>query len=54
MKLYPDCDYFNDERDSEFAPDTCEECYRYIICKRAYDKEHGGDSTWNKMNTDSH
>lgn len=33
-KLYPDCDYFNDERDSEFAPKDgeCESCYRYEIC----------------------
>ena len=36
-KLYPDCDYFNDERDSEFAPDDgeCESCYRYKICSAA-------------------
>ena len=36
-KLYPDCDYFNDERDSEFAPDDgeCESCYRYEICSAA-------------------
>ena len=37
MKLYPDCDYFNEERDNQYAPPygECEECYRYDICRRA-------------------
>lgn len=38
MKLYPDCDYFGDESDSEFAPKShnCEECYRWDICIESY------------------
>ena len=42
MKLYPDCDYFNDERDSEYAPQDgeCESCYRYEICRKCFDKEN--------------
>lgn len=41
MKLYPDCDYFNDEKDSEYAPlrETCEECYRWEICITAFMKD---------------
>ena len=37
MILYPDCDYFNEERDNQYAPlyGECEECYRYDICRRA-------------------
>lgn len=37
-RIYPDCDYFKDQRDSEFAPEDgqCESCYRYDICKTAY------------------
>ena len=33
----PNCGYFNEERDDEYAPPygECEECYRYDICKRA-------------------
>ena len=33
MILYPDCDYFNEERDNQYAPPygECEECYRYNI-----------------------
>lgn len=44
MKLYPDCDYFNDKREDDSAPlnDECETCYRYEICKKSYDKENGG------------
>lgn len=40
MKLYPDCDYFNDNRDDEFAPEdeNCENCYRYEICKKSINK----------------
>ena len=35
MILYPDCDYFNEERDNQYTPPygECEECYRYDICK---------------------
>ena len=44
MKFYPDCDYFNEERDSEYAPEDkdCESCYRYEICKKCFDKENEG------------
>ncbi|MCM1230768.1 MAG: hypothetical protein NC489_11595 [Ruminococcus flavefaciens] len=40
MKLYPDCDYFNDKRDSKYAPDNgdCEECYRWSTCIYAFMK----------------
>lgn len=40
-KLYPGCGYFNEERDSEFAPDDgeCESCYRYDICSNAKNSE---------------
>lgn len=42
MVFYPDCDYFGDERDSEYAPtgNSCEGCYRYDICQTSYLKEH--------------
>lgn len=41
MKLYPDCDYFGDECDNEFAPgdNSCETCYRFDICFPAYLKD---------------
>lgn len=41
MKLYPDCDYFNDSRDDSSAPESgcCEDCYRYKICLEAKTKE---------------
>jgi len=40
MILYPDCDYYREKRDDEFASiDECESCYRYDICKTAYDKQ---------------
>lgn len=41
MKLYPDCDYFNDEKDSEYASsgETCEECYRWEICITSFMKD---------------
>lgn len=37
MILNPDCGYFNEERDDEYAPPygECEECYRYDICRKA-------------------
>ena len=40
-RLYPDCDYFNEERDSESAPQFGEGiyCYRYGICNEAKEKE---------------
>ena len=43
--LYPDCDYFNDKRDDEFAPQfgDCQSCYRYSICLNAYIKENKGE-----------
>ena len=36
MMLYPDCGYFNEERNDEYAPPygECEYCYRYDICKK--------------------
>ena len=41
--LYPDCDYFGDERDSnplvyDFG---CIYCYRYDICLECFKKEKG-------------
>lgn len=34
-----DCDYYNEKRDSEFAPtNECESCYRYEICKEYFEK----------------
>ena len=40
-QLDRDCDYFRDRRDDEFAPvdGLCCECYRYDICKAAYDRD---------------
>ena len=37
MMLDPNCGYFNEEKDDEYAPPhgECEECYRYDICRRA-------------------
>ena len=37
MMLEPNCGYFNEERNDEYAPPygMCEECYRYDICRRA-------------------
>ena len=37
-KIDPDCGYFNEEQDSEYAPITgeCESCYRYEICLKAH------------------
>ena len=37
MILYPECGYFNEEKDDEYAPpyDECEHCYRYDICRKA-------------------
>lgn len=37
MMLNPDCGYFNEEKDDEYAPPygECEECYRYDICRKA-------------------
>lgn len=42
MKIYPDCDYFGDRQDDEYSPqgDDCEFCYRYEICKNAFDNEN--------------
>lgn len=40
--LFPDCDYWNEERDDEFSPYTlgdCKFCYRYKTCKEYYDKK---------------
>ena len=37
MMLYPNCGYFNEEKDDEYAPPygQCEECYRFDICLNA-------------------
>ena len=37
MMLYPNCGYFNEEKDDEYAPPygQCEECYRFEICLNA-------------------
>lgn len=42
MRLYPDCDYFHENRNDEYAPEDgrCESCYRYDICKQAYIEEN--------------
>lgn len=36
MMINPNCGYFNEERDDEYAPPygMCEECYRYDLCRR--------------------
>ena len=41
MMLYPECGYFNEERNDEYAPSygECEYCYRYDICRRAKTSE---------------
>lgn len=42
MILCPDCGYFNEEIDDEYAPDgECEDCYRYDICLKATYGEEG-------------
>lgn len=37
IKLYPDCGYFNEERDNESAPHNsdCTECHRFDICMKS-------------------
>lgn len=42
MRLYPDCDYFHENRNDEYAPEDgqCESCYRYEICKQACIEEN--------------
>lgn len=37
MMIDPNCGYFNEERDDEYAPlyGECEECYRYYTCRKA-------------------
>lgn len=41
MILYPDCDFFGDRRDDQFAPgNTCDGCYRWDTCIRSWVKEH--------------
>ena len=37
MMLYPECGYFNEERNDEYAPTygMCEDCYRYDVCRKA-------------------
>ena len=39
-RLFPECDYFNDKRDSIYAKDTCAECYRYATCLDAYKSQN--------------
>lgn len=39
MKLFPDCEYFGEEREDPSAPVECEYCYRYDICKKAFIEE---------------
>lgn len=41
-KIVPECGYFNEEKDSEYAPysEKCEDCYRYEICAKIYIKEN--------------
>ena len=40
-RLYPDCDYFTSLRDSEYAKESCFECYRYNVCLDAYRRKEG-------------
>ena len=49
-QLFSDCDYLNDERDSEFAPynGECIYCYRYEDCYRYYISKN----SFNKNNND--
>ena len=53
MILEPNCGYFNEERDDEYAPPygECEECYRYDICKKAKIQElrTGIEDGWIKL-----
>ena len=54
MILEPNCGYFNEERDDEYAPPPCgkcEECYRYDICKKAKIQElrTGIEDGWIKL-----
>lgn len=39
MKLYPDCDYFNDDRDSNYVSHEYDECYRWGTCITAFMKD---------------
>lgn len=40
MIIEPDCGYFNEEKDDEYAPgDNCEDCYRFDTCIKAKLKE---------------
>lgn len=41
MKLYPDCDYFNEKQDDHYAPKDgqCDECYRWKTCIHAFMKD---------------
>ena len=53
MILEPNCGYFNEERNDEYAPPygECEECYRYDICKKAKIQElrTGIEDGWIKL-----
>lgn len=37
--IYPDCGYYNEERDDEFAPSSCMFCYRAEICYSAFNND---------------
>lgn len=41
-QLSTDCDYFHDERDSEYAPlfEECCYCYKYKECLNSYLEEN--------------
>ena len=42
MKLYPKCDLLIGNEPEEYLEEQyieCEYCYRYEICKKAFDKE---------------
>lgn len=51
-RLFPSCDYFNDKRDSIYARETCQECYRYSTCLNAYKSQNPGEIQDNQNQDD--
>lgn len=39
-RIFPECNYFYDEKNSKHAPETgeCKDCYRYELCKDIKEK----------------
>ena len=52
MILYPECGYFNEERNDEYAPayGMCEDCYRYDVCRKAKTLEELKSGNMIKLN----